>query len=321
MSPETGGLHHVTAIAGDAQRNADFYVRVLGLRFVKRTVNHDDTHTYHLYFGDGVGTPGTNVTFFPWGDDAREGRFGAGQTQDTAYGVPRDSVDYWAGRLDDHDVAYERTERFGEPVLSFDDPDGIGVEVIGTDDEPHDWTAWDDGPVPPEHQLRGFHSVTLALTSRGATADTLEALGYERQDAAEDGAARGRVRYRTPEGGLGSVVDLVETDDGAGRMGAGTVHHVAFRAEDDEHQREIQRAMREFGLQPTEVVDRTYFRSVYFREPGGVLFEVATMGPGFDADEAVDALGESLVLPEWLESEREEIEASLPPLDHPMQRP
>ena len=313
MSPETAGLHHVTAIAGDAQRNADFYVRVLGLRFVKRTVNHDDTHTYHLYFGDGVGTPGTNITFFPWGAEGRQGRFGAGQTETTAYGVPRDSVDYWADHLDEHGVEYEREERFGEPVLSFADPDGVGIEVVGTDDEPHDWTAWEDSPVPAEHQLRGFHGVTLALTDRGATADTLRALGYVRESEAGE-----RVRFRAPDGGLGSVVDLVETDEGVGRMGRGTVHHVAFRADDEDHQREIQRAMREFGLQPTEVVDRKYFRSIYFREPGGVLFEVATMGPGFDADESVDSLGESLVLPEWLESEREEIEANLPPLEHPL---
>ncbi|WP_207592349.1 VOC family protein [Halomontanus rarus] len=315
MAPSTPGLHHVTAIAGEPERNAEFYVDTLGLRFVKRTVNHDDTGTYHFYFGDGTGTPGTNVTFFPWTDRGRRGEFGAGQTKTTAYLIDPDSVDYWVDRLESGGVDLERTDRFDETVLRFADPDGIELELVAADAESVA-TPWEGSPVPEDHQLRGFYGVTLAVGSIGPTESVLTGvLGYERE--ATDG---GRRRYRSSTGGPGSIVDLIETDAGRGQTGVGTVHHVAFEAADLEEQREWREAFAERGLSPSEIIDRTYFQSVYVREPGGVLFEFATTDPGFTADEDVDDLGSRLALPEWLEDEREEIEAALPSFDPTLER-
>lgn len=312
MAPETPGLHHVTAIAGDPQRNADFYVGTLGLRLVKRTVNHDDPGTYHLYFGDGEGTPGTNITFFPWTDEGRPGQFGAGQTKTTAYRIPPGSVNYWRDRLESRDVAVDVEDRFGETALRFEDPDGIGLELVATEGAT-DATPWTEAPVPTDHQLRGFHGVTLAVGSVDATAAVLtDVLGYELEDEVDD-----RRRYRAAAGGPGSIVDLVETDVGRGRMGVGTVHHVAFAAADVEEQEAWREAFADHGLSPTEVIDRKYFRSIYVREPGGVLFEMATTGPGFAVDEDPAELGSELVLPDHLEDERERIEAQLPPFDGP----
>jgi glyoxalase family protein len=316
MAPPTAGLHHVTAIAGDPQRNADFYVGTLGLRFVKRTVNHDDTGTYHFYFGDNRGTPGTNITFFPWTDDGRQGAFGAGQTRDTAYLIHPDSVAYWTDRLADRGVAVAERERFGETVLGFEDPDGIGLELVASADAADSPAEpWPDSDVPAEHQLRGFHSVTLAVAEIDPTAEILrDVLGYDREADREAGDGR-RVRFRTQDGGPGSVVDLVETDAGRGQMGVGTVHHVAFRAESVDEQEAYIDAYAEHGLEATDPIDRTYFTAIYCREPGGVLFEIATTGPGFTSDEAVAELGSRLTLPAWLADERAEIEASLAPFD------
>ncbi|WP_408958878.1 ring-cleaving dioxygenase [Natrinema sp. 74] len=312
MTPDTPGLHHVTAIAGDPQDNADFYVGTLGLRFVKQTVNHDDTSTYHFYFGDGEGSPGTNITFFPWTDRGREGRFGAGQTKTTAYAIPPESVDYWRDRLESEGVAFEAEDRFDERVLRFSDPDGIGLELVATDAETAA-TPWEDGPVPAEHQLRGFYSVTLAVDEFGPTETILtDVLGYELEAEAD-----GRRRYRSATGGPGSIVDLVETDAGRGQLGVGTVHHVAFAAESVEEQERWRQAFADAGLSPSEVIDRKYFQSIYVREPGGVRFELATTGPGFTEDEHLDELGERLALPAWLEDEREAIEARLPDFDGP----
>ncbi|MGM0592061.1 MAG: ring-cleaving dioxygenase [Halobacteriota archaeon] len=311
MTPTTPGLHHVTAIAGDPQANADFYVGTLGLRFVKRTVNHDDTGTYHFYFGDAAGTPGTNVTFFPWTDTGPRGRVGAGQTRDTAYLIRPGSVDYWIDRLESSGVDVERVRRFDEAVLRFDDPDGIGLELVATD-AASDFQPWEGGPVPVEHQLRGFYGVTLGVADLEPTASLLvDVLGYE-LEASDDG----RHRYRSDSGGPASVVDLIEIDE-PGRMGVGTVHHVAFKASDVDEQERWRNAFAEHGLAPSEVIDRKYFNAIYVREPGGVLFEFSTMGPGFDADEDLDELGTRLTLPEWLEPRREEIEAKLPAFDGP----
>jgi glyoxalase family protein len=311
----SAGIHHVTAIAGDPQRNADFYVDALGLRFVKRTVNHDDTGTYHFYFGDGEGTPGTTMTFFPWTDEGRQGAFGAGQTRDTAFVVAPDSVDYWADRLEGRDVAFERTERFGDAVLSFSDPDGIGIELVADGDAATDTpaVAWAESPVPDQHQLRGFQGVTLAVPSVEPTGGVLaDVLGFEHEATEGD-----RHRYRATGDGpeQGSVVDIVETDAARGEMGVGTVHHVAFKTRDTDTQAEIRGAFRERGLRVSEIIDRTYFHAIYCREPGGVLFEVSTMGPGFTADEDAAELGSQLTLPGWLEDEREAIEAKLPAFD------
>jgi len=316
MALTTPGVHHVTAIAGDPARNAAFYVETLGLRMVKRTVNHDDTGTYHFYFGDGAGTPGTTITFFPWTDDGRQGEFGAGQTRATAYLIDPGSVDYWADRLTDRDVAVERSERFGERVLSFTDPDGIDLELIGAD-APTDAVPWTDSPVPERHQLRGFYSVTLAVADIEPTERMLtDVLGYELADS-EDG----RRRYRSASGGPGSVVDLVETDTERGWMGVGTVHHVAFEAASVEEEQQWLDAFEEHGLGSSEIIDRKYFTSIYVREPGGVLFEFATPSPGFTADEDRDELGSRLALPEWLEADRDEIEARLPAFEPPQVMP
>jgi glyoxalase family protein len=312
MSPQTPGLHHVTAIVGDPQTNADFYVGTLGLRLVKRTVNHDDPGTYHFYFGDAEGTPGTNITFFPWGDEGHQGEFGAGQTKTTAYLIPEGSVDYWADRLDSEGVDYKRERRFDEEVLHFSDPHGIGLELVATD-APSEAAPWADSPVPAEHQLRGIYGVTLAVSDIGPTAEILtDVLGYELETEAE-----GRRRYRSATGGPGSIVDLVETNRGRGRMGVGTVHHVAFEVADVEEHQQFREAYAAAGLEPSDIIDRTYFKSTYTREPGGVLFEMATPEPGFTADEPLDELGSKLVLPEELESEREDIEAQLLPFDDP----
>jgi glyoxalase family protein len=306
----TPGIHHVTAIGGDPERNAEFYVGTLGLRLVKRTVNHDDTDTYHLYYGDAVGTPGTNVTFFPWTDAGRQGEFGAGQTEFTAFSIPAGSVDYWTDRLDTHGVEYERDERYGEAVLRFEDPDGIGLELVAHDGE-RLGEPWDEGPVPAAHQIRGLYGVTLAVADLGPTAEVLEGIGFERVDEHE-----GRVRFDTGEDRIGTVVDLVETDVPRGTMGVGTVHHVAFELPDETAQEEMRERLAGAGMDATGIIDRKYFRAIYAREPGGVLFEFSTPDPGFAVDEDVDSLGEDLVLPAWLEDRREEIEASLPAFEY-----
>lgn len=319
MIPDTPGLHHVTAIAGDPSANAGFYVDTLGLRFLKRTVNHDDTGTYHFYFGDGEGTPGTTITFFPWTGGGRPGQFGSGQTRDTAYLIRPDSVEYWVDRLASRNVDVERTARFGETVLRFADPDGIGIELVASDDAADaDVTPWPEGPVPADHQLRGFHSVTLGVSDVEATAGVLtDVLGYEHErTAAESDADASRHRYRSAAGGPGSIVDLIAVE-GTGHMGVGTVHHVAFETADTDEQERIREAFRERGQRVTEIVDRKYFHSIYSREPGGVLFEVATAGPGFTVDEDVEALGTRLTLPSWLEDRRESIEAQLPAFELP----
>jgi glyoxalase family protein len=313
MALTTPGLHHVTAIAGDPQRNADFYVGTLGLRFVKRTVNHDDPGTYHFYFGDREGTPGTNITFFPWSIGGRQGRFGAGQTTATAYLIRPESIDYWTDRLEAEGIDIGRTTRFGNTVLRFSDPDGIGLELVASANAETTAEPWEGSPVSVDHQLRGFHSVTLAVAEVGPTASVLtDVLGFELEAETE-----GRRRYRADGGGPGSIVDLVETDAGRGRMGVGTVHHVAFKATDVEEQKRWRSVFAEHGLRVTEVIDRKYFHSIYSREPGGVLFEAATMGPGFTIDENVTELGSTLTLPDWLEDERKEIEEHLLEFDDP----
>lgn len=302
----TDGIHHVTAVAGDPVANVRFYADVLGLRLVKRTVNFDDTSTYHLYYGDETGSPGTAMTFFPFAG-ARPGRPGRGQAVATAFVVPEGSLGYWADRLSDADAtASDRTDRFGAGVLPFEDPDGQPLELVEgeTSVEP-----WADGPVPIEHGIRGFHGVTLQSAAPDSTGRVLELLGFERE--AEDGE---RVRYRAA-GDRASVVDLLERESPRGRPGVGTVHHVAFRAADEDEQAAWRERLSNAGQRVTPRKDRRYFRSIYFREPGGVLFEIATDGPGFTRDESVEELGSSLKLPPWLEDDRESLEASLPALD------
>ena len=307
MSDRTDGIHHVTAISGDPQETVDFYTGVLGLRLVKRTVNFDDPSTYHLYFGDETGSPGTILTFFPFGGGGR-GRVGTGQASATAFSIPGGSADHWVDRLDDLGVDHdEPTERFGEAVLPLRDGDGQPLELVAADSPVEPWS---DSPVPAEHAVRGFHGVTLASDRPDDTGEVLEHLGYERED--EEGEY---TRYRAG-GDRAAVVDVRDPDDAiSGRQGAGTVHHVAFRTPDDDAQVAWRERLTDTGLHVTPQKDRQYFRSIYFREPGGVLFEVATDGPGFDRDEDVADLGSALSLPPWLEEDREFLEARLPTIE------
>ena len=305
----TTGIHHVTSIASDPQQNVDFYTDVLGLRLVKRTVNFDDKYTYHLYYGDEVGTPGTILTFFPF-ENGRPGRVGRGQTSATAFVIPEGSVEYWIDRLESHDLEVDSPRsRFDETVVAFRDHDGQPLELVTgqTTDEP-----WTDGPVPAEHAIRGFHGVTLESRDPERTGEVLERLGYEPADEIEN-----RTRYRA-SGDRAAIIDVRErTDVPQGRQGVGTVHHVAFRAPDEEAQLAWRKRLIDNGLQVTPQEDRQYFKSIYFREPGGVLFEIATDGPGFTRDESPAALGTELKLPPWLEDERERLEERLPEIRAP----
>ncbi|WP_267643091.1 ring-cleaving dioxygenase [Haloarchaeobius amylolyticus] len=309
---QTDGIHHVTAVASDPQRNVDFYTEVLGLRLVKRTVNFDDTSTYHLYYGDETGTPGTILTFFPF-DGGQQGQPGKGQATATAFAIPEGAVDYWLDRFATLDVDHdEPLSRFDETVVPFRDHDGQPMELVATDtDDATDLEPWTESPVPAEYAIRGFHGVTLHSMDPDVTGSVLETLGYERAAESDD-----RVRYRVG-GDRASVVDVFRGVGGRGVPGAGTVHHVAFRVPDDAAQEAIAADLDEIGLYVTEQKDRNYFRSIYFREPGGVLFEVATDDPGFTVDEPAETLGTELRLPAWLEDDREQLEASLPSLSAP----
>jgi len=297
------GIHHVTSLAGDPARNVDFYTEVLGLRQVKTTVNHDDPSMYHLYYGDELGRPGTALTFFAIGA-ANAGRPGRGQVTATAFVAPDGSLDYWRDRLDEAGAETESTRRrFGADVLPFRDHDGHPMELIpgSADSEP-----WSDGPVPAERALRGFHGVTLDSTEPAATAEVLELLGFERAET--DGP---RVRFQGA-GERARFVDLLDRPDAPrGRPGQGTVHHVAFRTTDEQTQRAWRELLVNRGHRVTEQKDRFYFKSIYFREPGGVLVEIATDGPGFTRDEPADELGDKFVVPPWLQSRREKIEEQL----------
>ena len=306
-------IHHVTAIAGEPQRNLDFYAGLLGMRLVKLTVNYDDPGTYHLYYGDELGRPGTLLTFFPW-TGSRAGRQGTGQINGVALAIPQGSLGYWVERLLSLSVKFEGpTRRFGEQVLAFADPDGTMLELIATP-RVAGLQGWRDGPVPAEHAIRGVHGVTIWEDGdAGSAAFLTDTMGYRIRDQADN-----RVRLESGTEGLGTVVGLRRAAGfWRGVDGAGTVHHVAFRAPDDAEQAERQRTLRDMGVQVTDVRDRTYFRSIYFREPGGVLFEIATDGPGFTVDETPAELGTALRLPARFENLRRRLEVSLPPLRRP----
>jgi glyoxalase family protein len=309
MNLRIPGLHHVTAIATDPQRNLDFYAGTLGLRFVKRTVNFDDPGTYHFYFGDRRGTPGSIMTFFPW-PGARRGIRGTGQVEATAFAIPPGAIGYWQDRLKEQHVPAERIgARFGQEVLRFADPDGLLVELIEASGAPAR-EHWDKGPVSAEFSIRGFHSLSAALEGYEGTAKLItESFGYRLVDQAGN-----RFRFVSPnETAPGRIIDLLCTPDAhPGHVAAGTVHHIAFRARDEKDQRQWRDHLVELGYNVTPVIDRVYFHSIYFREPGGILFEIATDPPGFTLDEDVDHLGEGLHLPTWFEPERAAIENVLP---------
>lgn len=307
------GIHHITAIAGEPQANIDFYAGVLGLRLVKLTVNFDDPGTYHLYYGDGVGSPGTILTFFPW-PGAPRGRRGTGQVTATAFTVPADAAGYWAERLAQHEVAFQRSSpRFGEPVISFSDPDGMSVEVIASA-EASDVRVYNGGPVPLRYAIRGFHSATLTEEGYQKTASLLsETMGFKLL-----GQEGNRFRYAVASGQPAAMVDVLCTpEERRGSVLVGTVHHIAWRTPDDPQQSAWLQELSRLGYNVSPVMDRKYFHSIYFREPGGILFEIATDPPGFAVDESPEQLGTRLVLPAWLEASRAQLESVLPPLKLP----
>jgi catechol 2,3-dioxygenase-like lactoylglutathione lyase family enzyme len=313
MSRDILGIHHVTAIAGDPQTNLDFYAGVLGLRLVKLTVNFDDPGTYHLYYGDGSGQPGTILTFFPW-PDAPKGLRGTGQVTETAFAIPSGSISFWTKRLAANQVAFkEPFERFGELVISFNDPHGLGIELIATMRTSVN-RAYQAGPVPLEHAICGFHSATLSEADLRKTAALLEGT-LKFKLAGQEG---NRSRYAIGSGDGARTIDVLSApDERPGRIAAGSVHHIAWRTTDDEQQREWFRELNRLNYPVSPVMDRKYFHSIYFREPGNILFEIATDPPGFAIDETLDELGSHLVLPPWLERDRAKLQSILPPLRLP----
>jgi glyoxalase family protein len=317
MARTISGIHHVTAICGPPQPNLDFYTGPLGQRLVKKTVNFDAPDTYHLYYGDRTGTPGTILTFFPF-VDAGPGRAGPGMASAVAYAVPQGGLEPWMMRLAEDGIEFEGPrQRLGQRMISLSDPDRMQVELIETEtpNAPDGKTGARADFPNAEPRDHGFHSVTLWLSDPVPTARVLiELFGYEAagQETADGGE---RLRFRSPSRGRGSVVDLVRSDARSiGRQGAGTIHHVAFRAEDDAAQLEWRERAMTIGVEVTPVIDRQYFNAIYFREPGGVLFEIATDPPGFATDEAPDELGTHLKLPPQYEARRADIERVLPPL-------
>ncbi len=310
MSP-VHGIHHVTCISGDAQENFDFYTEALGLRLVKRSVNQDVPDTYHLFYADAEGNPGTDLTFFPW-PQMPPGRQGTGLTVEVGLAVPEGSLTFWAERLQARGVDQDAPEvRFGERVLRLRDPHGLELSLTETS-APQQTVPWRESPVPEPHQIRGFHSVRLWERDLAVTERFLrDALGFE-----PVGEEDGWHRFGAEGGGSGKWVEVRELPGGRlGSWGTGAVHHVAFRVADDAEELEVRRRVQAAGGSPTPVIDRFWFRSVYFKEPGGVLFEIATEEPGFTVDEDLAHLGERLILPPWLEPHRREIEAALPPLE------
>lgn len=307
------GLHHVTAIAGPAQENLDFYVGVLGMRLVKKSVNQDDPGTYHLFYADAEGHPGADLTFFPWAELAPP-RLGHGLAVEVALEVPAGSLESWGQRLEHYGVdAGAIEQRLGDRALPFVDPHGLRVALVEPAvATPRLFTPWDRSPIPVDRQIRGLYGARLWERDPEATAAFLErVLGMERLGG-ESGWTRFGVR------GTAGVVDVRETPEARrGAWGVGTIHHLAWRVDDGRHQLDVRAAVESAGAQPTPVIDRFWFKSVYFREPGGVLFELATDGPGFSVDEDASHLGEALILPPWLEPDRPGIERVLPALTMP----
>lgn len=306
------GIHHITAIAGDAKRNFDFYTKTLGLRFVKRTVNFDDPQTYHFYFGDEQGSPGTILTFFPWGDRVRKGSNGSGMATAIGYAVPEDSLDFWTARLTANHTPVTEGEKFGQKFIAFSDPDGLQLEFIATKAGADNRKPYETGEVKATVATKGFFNTTLTLNSIKATAHILtEVFGYKLITQEDN-----RYRYATDSVSTANVIDLVELPTEQRGIGAGgTIHHIAFRVKDDKTQMEFHDKIQKLGLNITPQIDRNYFHSLYFREPGGVLFEIATDNPGFTVDEPLEALGTHLKLPAQYEDQRAAIENHLVSLD------
>ncbi|RTR28417.1 ring-cleaving dioxygenase [Robertmurraya yapensis] len=307
MSKQTTGIHHITAIVGHPQENVDFYAGVLGLRLMKQTVNFDDPGTYHFYFGNDGGKPGTIITFFPWAN-AYQGKIGDGQVGITSYAVPVGALAFWEKRLEKFEVPFTKVERFGERYIQFDDPHGLHLEMV--EREEGELNTWTFGGVTPEVAIKGFGGATLLSAQPEKTADLLEnVLGLERVGQEGD-----IIRFRS-SAEIGNVVDLKATSVGRGRMGVGTVHHIAWRANDDADQLDWKKYVESFGYGVTPVQDRNYFNAIYFREHGEILFEIATDPPGFAHDESYETMGQHFMLPEQYEPHREQIEQAVIPFE------
>ncbi|MFF2156724.1 ring-cleaving dioxygenase [Paenibacillus chitinolyticus] len=307
MTKKTAGIHHITAFVKDAQANVDFYAGVLGLRLVKKTINFDAPEVYHLYFGNESGSPGTAITFFPWAT-SRKGRIGGGQVGIITFAVPQGALPFWKERLRKLDVSFRETERFSETYIQFQDVDGLELELVeraeGAD------SKWSFGGVPADKAIKGFGGAVLYSVNPESTMHTVEHVMGLTRTAEEDGL----VRF-VSEGDIGNVVDIKKDEVPHGSGGSGTVHHIAWRAKDFEDHEDWRDHVQTNGFEPTPVIDRQYFNAIYFREAGGILFEIATDPPGFTRDEPFEALGEELVLPEWYEPHRATIQKGLPPIE------
>jgi glyoxalase family protein len=307
MSKKTAGIHHITAIVGHPQENVDFYAGVLGLRLVKQTVNFDDPGTYHLYFGNEGGKPGTIITFFPWAN-ARQGKIGDGQVGVTSYVVPKGAMDFWEQRLAKFGVPATKMERFGAQYLEFDDPHGLHLEIV--EREEGEKNTWQVGEINSDVAIKGFGGATLLSVKPHETAQLLESV-MGLQKVGQEGDF---IRFQS-SADIGNVIDLKLTTIGRGQMGVGTVHHIAWRAKDDEDQLEWQKYVADSGYGVTAVRDRNYFNAIYFKEHGEILFEIATDPPGFAHDESLETMGEKLMLPEQYEIHRDQIERALIPFE------
>lgn len=311
---KSAGIHHITGITGDGKKNFSFYTKTLGLRFVKRTVNFDDPSAWHLYYGNETGAPGSALTFFLW-NGVRPGNQGTGQAVEVGYAIPKGSLGFWKKRLDAEGLSPSESERFGDKLLSLSDAEGMKIELVetaGAASAP----AWADGPAPVEHALRGFSGITLRPHNGTRTGEVLKD-GFGYADGGKENDKNGERQRYLGSADIGAHIDVViGKDEPRGSQGAATLHHVAFRAKDDADEMEITNKIRNvLCLDTTEQIDRMYFRSVYFREPGGILFEIATDSPGFTWDEPKETLGTSLKLPPWHEKNRAAIEKALPPLE------
>jgi glyoxalase family protein len=310
MENQIKGIHHITAIAGNAKRNVNFYTNTLGLHLVKKTVNFDDPNTYHLYYGDTVGAPGTILTFFPW-EGITAGRRGARQATEIGYSIPQGSLDFWLKRMEDHNIIHNKVaNKFGEEYLTVLDPDGLKLELTVAKNA-DSRQPWETNEIKAENAIKGFHNITITTNKMEPTAKILtEVFGYKLLEQHVN-----RYRFITDAVDNANIVDLVEVaGEMAGHVAGGSVHHVAFRVSDEKTLMEYRDKIADLGLHITDKIDRNYFYSLYFREPGGVLFEIATDNPGFDVDEPADQLGQNLMLPAQYESRRAQIEKTLPQL-------
>jgi glyoxalase family protein len=307
MNNLINGLHHITALASDAQKNVDFYVGILGLRMVKKTINFDAPDVYHLYYGDETGAPGSILTFFPYAGLVR-GRKGGGQLTYSAFSISSASLNFWTERLTKFGIPLAGPyTRFNETYIRFEDFDGMGVELVANDDDKR--SGWDNGKIPVNHSIRGFYTATLNELHIDRTVSLLTDVMQHKLIAEE----LDLFRFEVGGNGPGSYVDVMRSpNDVRALQGAGSVHHIAFATDSNESQLEIREHLLSGGYHPTEVLDRNYFHSIYYREPGGILFEIATNPPGFAVDEKVAELGSALKLPEWFEPRRAKIEAGLP---------